>query len=74
MKVTAILSDDLVAAVQQQSGQVNITQSLKLALTEWLQLRRITSLNREVREKPLEFKDSFSANRARAINRRNGHR
>ena len=74
MKVTAILPDEMINEVRRQSREKNITQSLKVALSEWLQMRNITRLNLEVREKPLEFKSGFSAQKLRAVNRRNDHR
>lgn len=74
MKVTAILPDEMINEVRRQSREKNITQSLKVALTEWLQMRNIARLNLEVREKPLEFKPGFSAQKLRAANRQHDHR
>jgi len=69
MKVTAILPDDLVSEVKRYSKGKNTTESLLIALGEWLALRRIKELNRKVETEPLLFDPSFSAELARKINR-----
>ena len=74
MKVTAILPDKLISEVRQRSRGKNITESLLIALTEWVQLQRVHRLNLEVREKPLEFKSGYSAGTTRSVNRRHGDR
>lgn len=69
MKVTAIISDELISEVKKYAKGKNLTESLTAALKEWLASKRIKELNSMVRESPLEFKDSFSAEKAREINR-----
>lgn len=69
MKVTAIISDELISEVKKYAKGKNLTESLTTALKEWLASKRIKELNSMVRESPLEFKDSFSAEKAREINR-----
>ncbi len=70
MKVTAILPDDLVADVQKYSGGKNITDSLNLALTEWLRLAKVRKLNQQLEKRPLKFQPGFSARKVRALNRK----
>jgi len=69
MKVTAIISDKLISEVKKYAGGKNLTQSLTIALKEWLASKRLKELNNMVRESPLEFKDNFSAEKTREINR-----
>ncbi len=70
MKVTAILPDDLVADVQKYSGGKNITDSLSLALNEWLRLAKLRKLNDRVAKSPLKFQPGFTAAKVRALNRK----
>jgi hypothetical protein len=69
MKVTAILSDELVNEVVNLSHGKNITESLTIALKEWTDLKHVIELNEKVRIKPLKLNDSFSAEQIRKINR-----
>ena len=71
MKVTALLPDEMVAEVQKRSGAENLTESLKLALGEWLALQRIRELNKLTEKRPLRFQPGFTAEKVRALNRRN---
>ena len=66
MKVTAIIPDDIVGDVQKYSGGMNITDSINMALKDWLYVKRIASLNEEVAQNPLCFKDNFSINEIRS--------
>ena len=70
MKVTSILPDDLVLDVRRYSKGKNITDSLLIALREWLALRRVKELNKNVRANPLEFDPSYTAEDVRGVNRR----
>ncbi|NOR44957.1 MAG: DUF2191 domain-containing protein [Candidatus Delongbacteria bacterium] len=67
MKVTAIIPDDLVKEVVEKTHAKNITESLKIALTEWLKIQKLKELNLMVSEKPLDFK--YSAKTIRDKNR-----
>jgi hypothetical protein len=69
MKVTALIPDDLIIEVKQYAGGKNLTESLITALKEWVSLRKIKELNKQVKKKPLKFIDDFSANNVRSINR-----
>jgi hypothetical protein len=69
MKVTAIISDNLISEVKKYAKGKNLTESLTIALKEWLAVKRIKELNNLVKESPLEFNESFSTEKIREINR-----
>ncbi len=69
MKVTALIPDDLIIEIKHYTGGKNLTESLISALKEWVSLRRIKELNKQVKKKPLQFIDDFSAGILRSINR-----
>jgi hypothetical protein len=48
----------------------NITESVTIALKEWLALKKVKELNQVISKEPLEFDVDFSAERARETNRR----
>jgi hypothetical protein len=70
MKVTAIISDNLIEEIRKYSKGRNITESLTIALSEWLAAKKIKDLNNLVKESPLEFNPDLSAGRIRDINRK----
>ena len=70
MKVTAIIPDELIKEVKKLTKGKNITESITIALKEWLALKKVKELNQVIREEPLEFDVDFSAERARETNRR----
>lgn len=55
MKVTALISDNLISEVKRYAKGKNLTESLTIAIKEWTDLKRIKELNDFVKEKPLEF-------------------
>jgi hypothetical protein len=55
MKVTALLPDDLIKEVQDLSHGKTITESLKIALIDWIKIQRLKSLNQTVQENPIQF-------------------
>ena len=67
MKVTAILPDDLIKNLKQLSHGKNITDSLKIALNDWVKIQTLKKLNREISSTPLEFE--YTADEIRSINR-----
>ena len=69
MKVTALISDDLVERVKKATGGKNITESLIIALTEYIQQKEITYLTKELEKESLRFEEGFSAYKARKVNR-----
>lgn len=70
MKVTALIPDQLVNEVKKYSGGKNITDSLVIALGEWISLKKIKDLNSKIQDKPLEFNNNFNAKKLRSINRK----
>ncbi len=69
MKVTALIPDELVAEVKQLTQGKNITESLIIALDEWVASQKTKSLNAKIKNKPLEFIDDFVAETVREYNR-----
>jgi len=61
MKVTALIPDDIINDVQEYTEGKNITDRRIKALSDWLYIKRIQKLNREVRKNPLMFEDGFNA-------------
>ncbi len=69
MKVTALIPDDLIEKVKAKSGGKNITESLIIALNEYLNEKKIDTLIDKVNQEPLVLNDSFTAYGIRKINR-----
>ena len=69
MKITVILPDDLINKVKHYSKDKNITESLIIALMDWIALQKIKELNQTIKKYPLKFKKDFSADKIRLINR-----
>ena len=69
MKITVILPDDLIDEVKHYSKGKNITESLSIALMDWIALQKIKKLNQKIKKGPLKFKKDFSAGKVRSINR-----
>ncbi|MBN1533756.1 MAG: DUF2191 domain-containing protein [Spirochaetes bacterium] len=69
MKVTAIIPDNLVEEVKQYSGGKNITESIIVALEEWLSLKKIIELNSQIERTPLVFTKNYSSSTIRSLNR-----
>lgn len=67
MKVTAILPDNLISEIKKLSHGKNITESLKIALNEWVYTQHLKHLNSEIKRKPLTFK--YSSEDIRKLNR-----
>ncbi len=69
MKVTALIPDDLVQEVKSLSHAKTTTEALVIVMTEWLSSKRLRTLNEKVQKSPLQFRDDFSADKVRALNR-----
>lgn len=67
MKVTAIIPDRLIDEVKHYSKGKNITDSMIIALNEWLSLKHLTDLNSQIESEPLVF--DMAANDIREFNR-----
>jgi len=70
MKVTANVPDTLMNEVKRFAGKGTVTESLIVALQEWIALMHIKELNEGIRQTPMEFKDGYSATVIRELNRR----
>lgn len=55
MKVTALISDELIKEVMTISGGKNITESITIALNEYTRQKNIDGLINEVVREPLEI-------------------
>ena len=69
MKVTALISDELISEVQLLSGGKNITESITLALKEWVAQKKIQEVTNMVVAEPLAFYGNYSAESVRNLNR-----
>ena len=69
MKVTALIPDDLVADVRELSSGKNITESLIIALKEWLSIQKLKKLREKIKKNPISFQEGFSADSVRTLNR-----
>jgi len=69
MKVTALLPDDIIQEVKKLTGGKNITDSILIALREYIALQRVKKAIQKVKDKPLQFRDGFSAEKVRNLNR-----
>lgn len=70
MKITAIVPDALVKKTVELAGGATTTESLILALREWVASKELSKVVEGLRSKPLEFASSEIANRVRSSNRR----
>ena len=70
MKVTAIISDKLIERVRRISGGKNITESLIIALEEYLKQKEISYLMDQVSNESLMLNEDITAYKIRKINRK----
>lgn len=70
MKVTALLPDQLISEIKTYAKGKTLTESLTIALEEWLQHKKIVMLNKQVQNTPLEFQKDFNATTVRNLSRR----
>ena len=69
MKVTALIPEDIISETKKYAGGKNITESLMIALQDYISRQRIKRSINKVKAKPLEFKAGFTASRIRKMNR-----
>lgn len=67
MKVNATIPDEIIKDVQELTDGKTVKDSPIIALSDWLYIKRIQKLNREVRNEPLQFLDDFSADKIRDL-------
>ena len=66
MKVTAIISDDLVNDVKAYTRSSTVTEAITIALKDWLDIYNIKELNNKVSRNPINIK---SGQKIRETNR-----
>jgi hypothetical protein len=69
MKVTALIPESIISETKKYSGGKNITESLLIALTDYISRQRIKQSIKKVKRAPLEFKSNFTAEQIRKLNR-----
>jgi len=67
MKVTAIIDDSIIKDAMRYSKTSTITETLKLALNEYISLRKLKELSEIVKNQPLRF--NLTAEEIRNLNR-----
>jgi hypothetical protein len=70
MKVTALIPDKIISEVRLHAPGKTLTDSLVVALNEWVCLKKIKALNKSIEKTPLKFKADYSAAHVRALNRK----
>ena len=55
MKVTALISDELIAEAMELSQAKNITETVKLALQEYVATQKLKAASQMIVAEPLEF-------------------
>ncbi|GMQ26291.1 hypothetical protein Aoki45_29730 [Algoriphagus sp. oki45] len=55
MKVTALISDELIAEAMELAQAKNITETLKIALQEYVATQKINAASQRIASEPLEF-------------------
>lgn len=70
MKVTALIPDELLKEVKTLTAGKNTTEAMIIAMQEWVSIKRLRSLNEKAAKEPFEFKEEFSADKVRELNRR----
>lgn len=69
MKVTALIPDDIIREVKKLSGGKNITESILIAMRDYIARQKIRKAIQKVKENPLQFNDGFTAEKVRTLNR-----
>lgn len=69
MKVTALISEELIKEVMAKSGGKNITESITIALKEYVSQKQVSYLIDEVEQEPLAFNED-AAQYIRTLNRK----
>lgn len=59
MKVTAIIDDSLIEEIKATTGGKNITESITLALKEFLRMKKLDKVFDELDRQPLQFNEDF---------------
>ena len=57
MKVTAIISDDLINNVKAYTRSSTVTEAITIALKDWLDIYNIKELNNRISRSPINIKN-----------------
>jgi len=57
MKVTAIISDDLINNVKAYTRSSTVTEAITIALKDWLDIYNIKELNDKISRSPIDIKN-----------------
>jgi len=57
MKVTAIISDELINNVKAYTRSSTVTEAITIALKDWVDTNNIKELNKKIIENPIEIKN-----------------
>lgn len=66
MKVTAIISDDLISAVKEYTRGSTVTEAITIALKDWVDLYHVRELNKRISQNPVHISNGQSI---REVNR-----
>ena len=70
MKVTVLIPDEIINEVKDLTHGKNITESIIIALTEWIRMQKLKKLKDKIKSTPLSFQPEFSADSVRSLNRK----
>lgn len=70
MKVTALIPDVLIEEARTLAHGGTTTETLIIVLKDWIETKKLQTLNQAVRSVPLKFSKNFSAVRIRKLNRK----
>lgn len=68
MKVTAVISQELIEEAMELSKADTITEALKVALVSYIRSQKVKQIGASIVSEPLEFR--YSAQELRDLNRR----
>ncbi len=69
MKITALIDDHLIDQVKEISGGKNITESLVIALNDYVRRNQLNEIIYEIESEPMIFHDGFTPYGIRQTNR-----
>ena len=66
-----MVSDQLIETVVKITHGKNITESIVMALEDWVRIKKLYSLTEKIEKEPLRFKSKKTASSDRKLNRQN---
>ncbi len=70
MKVTALIDNELIENIKEITKGQTITESLVIALKEWVSIKRLRELSADLKKRPIKFKGKDVTNQIRELSRR----